>query len=354
MSPIKRKICYVASTTLLLSALEYLIPKPLPFLKLGLANLPLLVVLDSFGWKDFLLLSLLKICGSSIVSGTLFSYVFILVFLGGLASSVVMKGASSLMRSRISTIGCSSLGALASNLVQLWAASVFVYGPSIWVAAPLLLTVGLCASVILGALAGAYKRRGRLLACERASGEAAAWETSSHPVPFLLLSITVVLVAIERKPLPLLLAMAVLFATQKASGRKILLGPSLILFFSLLVLSLFEPNGKVLCTLGSLAVTKGALLDATVRGLRLVTLVACSQAMVTVMPHVPGTFFSMLSLTLGYFSSFRIRKRSGTFVQWIDDCLETALTGPPKAQKQPAVRLMIVFSFLSIVFLIIF
>lgn len=57
MSPTKRKICYVASTTLLLSALEYLIPKPLPFLKLGLANLPLLVVLDSFGWKDFLLLS---------------------------------------------------------------------------------------------------------------------------------------------------------------------------------------------------------------------------------------------------------------------------------------------------------
>ncbi|NBK25683.1 MAG: heptaprenyl diphosphate synthase, partial [Spirochaetia bacterium] len=48
MSRTERKIAFVAAATLLLSTLEYLIPKPLPFLRLGLANLPILLVLDIF------------------------------------------------------------------------------------------------------------------------------------------------------------------------------------------------------------------------------------------------------------------------------------------------------------------
>lgn len=354
MSPTEKRTCYVASTTLLLSALEYLIPKPLPFLKLGLANLPLLVVLESFGWKEFLVLALLKVCGSSIISGTLFSYVFLLVFFGGMASAVVMKGVSSLLKGHISPVGCSVLGALASNLIQLWGASMLVYGPSIWVAAPLLLSIGLASSVILGFLASSYRKHGTMLTHDFSQGNAASWITYPHTVPFTLLAVIVVLLALEKNPLPLAISLVALFCAQKASGRKIMLVPSLVLFLSMLVLSLFEPNGKVLFSLGSLTVTEGALKDASIRAMRLVALVSASQSMVALMPHVPGKFFSMLSLTLGYFASFRIHKKNGSFVAWIDASLSSALSGTPKAPKAPRIGLVTTLCVLCALSLIVF
>ena len=64
----------LGALSLFLSTLEYLIPKPLPFIRLGLANLPILIALFLLPPKFIFLLIGLKILGQGLVNGTLFSY----------------------------------------------------------------------------------------------------------------------------------------------------------------------------------------------------------------------------------------------------------------------------------------
>ena len=139
-----------------LSALEYMVPKPLPFIRLGLANLPLLLALDIMSFPSFMLLAALKIIGQALISGALFSYVF-LFSLGGTGISAVIMYAlrRGLGKEKISLAGISVAGALASNGVQLILAYFFIFGDSIRYAAAPILALGLVTGTLLG-IAGEY------------------------------------------------------------------------------------------------------------------------------------------------------------------------------------------------------
>jgi len=159
----ERPVALAAAVCLFLSSIEYLIPKPLPFLRLGLANLPLLACLDLLPLGPFLVLLGLKVAGQGLVQGSLFSVIFLFSAAGTLASGAVMLGARRLLGRRISLIGISVLGALASNLTQLALAGAVAFGPSAWLIAPPFLAVGLASSAVLGALAEGYVRRSAFL-----------------------------------------------------------------------------------------------------------------------------------------------------------------------------------------------
>jgi heptaprenyl diphosphate synthase len=157
--PWQKLVPLAAAVCLFLSTIEYIIPRPLPFLRLGLANLPLLVALDLLPFGPFLLLIALKILGQALIQGSLFSVLFLFSAAGTLASGLIMYGAHRLFGGRMSLIGISILGALASNLSQLALARRFVFGPSAWLIAPPFLLVGLATSIALGVLAQLYRRR---------------------------------------------------------------------------------------------------------------------------------------------------------------------------------------------------
>jgi uncharacterized membrane protein len=158
-SPWERPVALAAAVCLLLSSIEYLIPKPLPFLRLGLANLPLLACLDLLPPGPFFLLLALKVLGQGLVQGSLFSVIFLFSVAGTVASGGIMFAARRLLGGRISLIGISVLGALASNLTQLVLAGWVAFGPSAWLIAPPFLAVGLVTSTLLGALAQSYLQR---------------------------------------------------------------------------------------------------------------------------------------------------------------------------------------------------
>jgi len=161
--PWERPVALAAAACLFLSSIEYLIPKPLPFLRLGLANLPLLACLDLLPLGPFLALLALKAAGQGLVQGSLFSVIFLFSVAGTLASGAVMLAARRLLAQRLSLVGISVLGALASNLTQLALAGAVAFGPSAWLIAPPFLAVGLASSVILGALAQSYVRSSAFL-----------------------------------------------------------------------------------------------------------------------------------------------------------------------------------------------
>jgi heptaprenyl diphosphate synthase len=152
-------IALAAAVCLFLASIEYVIPKPVPFLRIGLANLPLLLVLDLFPAGQFFFLLGLKVLGQSLLQGSLFSFVFLLSAGGSLAGGLAMLAARRTLKRSTSLVGISILGALASNLVQLTLARWLAFGPSAWLIAPPFLLVGLVSSSILGYLAQAYRNR---------------------------------------------------------------------------------------------------------------------------------------------------------------------------------------------------
>jgi heptaprenyl diphosphate synthase len=156
---IQRLVALAAAICLFLASIEYVIPKPLPFLRIGLANLPLLLAVDLFPVSHFFLLLGIKILGQSLIQGSLFSFTFLLSLSGSLASGLVMLAARRLLKGSATLIGISILGAMASNFVQLTLARYLVFGRSAWMIAPPFLLVGLVSSSILGYLAQAYKQR---------------------------------------------------------------------------------------------------------------------------------------------------------------------------------------------------
>ncbi len=156
---IQRLVALAAAICLFLASIEYVIPKPLPFLRIGLANLPLLLAVDLFPVSHFFLLLGIKILGQSLIQGSLFSFTFLLSLSGSLASGLIMLAARRLLKGSTTLIGISILGAMASNFVQLTLARYLVFGRSAWMIAPPFLLVGLVSSSILGYLAQAYKQR---------------------------------------------------------------------------------------------------------------------------------------------------------------------------------------------------
>ena len=63
---------FLAALCIFLSAVEYAVPKPLPFMRLGLANLPIILALFLLNARQYFLLVFVKVLGQSIVSGNSF------------------------------------------------------------------------------------------------------------------------------------------------------------------------------------------------------------------------------------------------------------------------------------------
>jgi heptaprenyl diphosphate synthase len=146
-------LAILAATAMFFSTLEYLIPKPVPFFRIGLANIPILVTMRFLRPRHVLALTLLKVAGQGLINGTLASYVFLFSLFGSLASTMVMLAVLYLGGRRISLIGVSTAGAIASNVVQVTLSVLFIFGPRSWVIAPPFLLIGTLAGVLVGALA---------------------------------------------------------------------------------------------------------------------------------------------------------------------------------------------------------
>jgi len=141
-----------------LSALEYMVPKPLPFMRLGIANLPLLLAADLLPLPWYFALALVKVFGMSVISGSLFSYVALFSLAGTMSAALVMWVARRGLGRHISAVGVSILGAVASNAVQMGLASILVFGGAVRFIAPPFLAAGLVTGLLLGLFAEGFAR----------------------------------------------------------------------------------------------------------------------------------------------------------------------------------------------------
>ncbi|MBN1129938.1 MAG: Gx transporter family protein [Chitinispirillaceae bacterium] len=149
----------LAALSVFLSSIEYAIPKPLPFLRIGIANLALLVGLRVLPFRRYLVLLAAKTVIQGLLFGTLFSYVFVLSACGTFASGLAMFALDRLLGRHVSLIGISVAGAFASNAIQLAVAGFIFLGRGAFLVAPPFLLVGTVTSLFLGLFAERFVRQ---------------------------------------------------------------------------------------------------------------------------------------------------------------------------------------------------
>ncbi|WP_028972608.1 Gx transporter family protein [Spirochaeta cellobiosiphila] len=159
--PTKRDLIpLLGAISLFFAAIEFLFPKPLPFMRLGLANIPIILALDIFTFPELLLLSLIKVVGQGVVNGTLASYVFVFSLLGTFSSLFVMYTLHRLFYQKwISLVGISMAGALTSNAIQLLLSIFFIFGQNSLVILPIFITVGTVSGFLMGLFAQEFRNK---------------------------------------------------------------------------------------------------------------------------------------------------------------------------------------------------
>ncbi len=144
------------TTALLLSYIESLIPFffGIPGMKLGLANLAVVIALYYYGRREALTVNVLRIVLAGLLFGNLFSILFSLA--GAAVSFLSMLLARKM---GLSVYGVSMAGGVFHNAGQLLAAVFIVRTVSIGYYAPVLLIAGLLTGLLIGIMGEEVLRR---------------------------------------------------------------------------------------------------------------------------------------------------------------------------------------------------
>ena len=145
-------IALLAAYAVGLHSIEALIPTPVPWLRLGLANIITLVTLYLYGLRGGMTVTLTRVFIRSLLAGTFLGPAFIMSLGGGVVSTFIMWALISIFKKLLGPISISILGAIAHNITQLFLAYfLFVKQiEAILLVSPIILFFGIITGVING------------------------------------------------------------------------------------------------------------------------------------------------------------------------------------------------------------
>ena len=153
-------IALFAAVAVLLFVIERLLPNPVPWVRLGLANAVTLIVMWQYGMRAAAAVLSLRLVLSGFFAASLLGPQFWLATSGAAASFVVLGVAVRLGRRCWSPLGVSVLGSVAHACAQLIVVAVmFGAGMGVLAFLPVFLFVSLVTGVITGLLADALLAR---------------------------------------------------------------------------------------------------------------------------------------------------------------------------------------------------
>ena len=146
-----------AAVAIIFGYVESLIPffAGIPGIKLGLANLAVLFILETYTWKEAALVSAVRI----VVIGFLFGNMFTIIY--SLAGAALSLFVMTLMKksSGFSILGISVAGGVSHNIGQLIVAALIVENTSLLYYAPVLLISGVITGLLIGLLTKEVTKR---------------------------------------------------------------------------------------------------------------------------------------------------------------------------------------------------
>lgn len=334
-------VALLAGLSLFLATLEFMIPKPLPFMKIGLVNIVLILSLTFLSNKEYFFLVLIKIFSQGLLHGTLFSYVFIFSLIGTLGSSIIMFIMyKTLYNKRISLIGISLSGALISTLLQLVLSRYFIFGESIIYMIPIVLMWGVFSGITVGILSSIILKKSKWLkvliywdGSEVKTSESIEKEKNSNnnrlkSIPVLLkviycaISITIIIVFANYYIKAIILFILVIL--NILSGKKIRIFFYLSTAFLILVFHQLKPTGLVLFEYNILKITEISLFNGLNRVFILFSMILSSQFIVASGIKIPGKFGCLVVKSLEIFdilASQKSKVRPKKILEDIDNVL---------------------------------
>ncbi len=361
-------VAFLGAFCFFLSAIEYMIPKPLPFMRLGIANLPILIGASFLPLPSVLALALVKVIGMSLISGTLFSYVALFSLAGTAAAALAMSAALKAPRGALSSIGASVLGALASGAAQLLLAGAFAFREAARLVAPPFLAAGLVTGLLLGVFAELFaeksewlaavagrappvpspRRADRGAALEGGPGAARAeragdamrrarrekWEAAIPPGTSAIVGAAASLAFLLPVPLAVRAALFALFAAAAwLAGKRVSWIAALLTSAGIVAANLLVPVGKVVASLGPLKVTEAALQDGIDKALVFEGLIFASKAFIRPGLRLRGRLGSTLASAFETFDlivEHRGRLRPSTLIEDADELALRAWRNRPE------------------------
>ncbi|NVM04632.1 MAG: Gx transporter family protein [Candidatus Helarchaeota archaeon] len=113
------KLSLLISIGLVLFIVESFIPFPIPWLKLGIANIVSIIALYIYGIKDAFIVAFFRVVIGSLIRGMLFNPIFFVAIGSNIMAILVMGFVKSSFSRFFSTVGVSIWGAFAYNITQI-------------------------------------------------------------------------------------------------------------------------------------------------------------------------------------------------------------------------------------------
>lgn len=148
----KYRIALLSAYAIAIHSFESMLPTPIPWLRLGVANIITLATLVLYGFRAAMMVTLIRVILSSIFIGTFLGPGFIMSFGGGVTSTFAMGIAFSIFPRLFGPVGLSLIGALFHNISQLFLAYILFVQKiePILLISPFLLLLGTITGVVNG------------------------------------------------------------------------------------------------------------------------------------------------------------------------------------------------------------
>lgn len=144
-------LAFLSAVGISLFVIESFIPMPLPFLKIGLANIASLMALMLFGMREMMVVLLIRVSVGAMLTGSIFGPGFLLAMAGGLGSALAMGGVKSAFPGVFSVVGISLIGSFTHVTIQfLFVLFFYVQTTAVFFLLPLLLASSLAGGLIVG------------------------------------------------------------------------------------------------------------------------------------------------------------------------------------------------------------
>ncbi|MFI5295918.1 MAG: Gx transporter family protein [Thermodesulfovibrionales bacterium] len=152
----KYRIAVLSAYALALHGIESLVPTPIPWLRLGLANIVTVVALVLYGFRTAMTVTLIRVILASLFTGTFLGPSFVLSVGGGVTSTAAMGLTFLVFRDMFGPVGLSLVGAFFHNTAQLTLAYfLFIQRmEAMFVIGPIIVLLGTLTGVANGAVSG--------------------------------------------------------------------------------------------------------------------------------------------------------------------------------------------------------
>ncbi len=146
----RREITLLLLSAAVLGAVDSLLPRPVPFLRLGLANIPAVIAVIRLGFLAALEVNVLRSVCVALLMGTIATPTFVLSISGAVSSVCVMSLISRYFGKYISIPAMSAAGAVVSLWAQLLASMVILHDIPVASLLPALSLWGTVSGTVIG------------------------------------------------------------------------------------------------------------------------------------------------------------------------------------------------------------